>query len=118
MASVNIIWLESQPKSIKKMFSIIRYIRDRLGLTDVAAATESGLVTNFNEKTIQFWRIFFYSNGGEFSGSCKGKHDRSYVLDDEECREKSLKWLCSNAYAKHKLTLQQDLRIGSRMIIT
>ena len=49
------------------------------------------------EKSVRTWRN---KNGGEFSESCKGKHVRPYVLQDEECKGKALSWLHEHAYAK------------------
>ena len=36
-------------------------------MTDVGAASEAGLVTGFNEKSVRIWRNDFYTNRGEFS---------------------------------------------------
>ena len=59
----------------------------RFGLSNVAAATEAGLVVGYNEQMIRLWHTDFYSNKGEFSASAQGKHTRPYVLDDETCQK-------------------------------
>lgn len=95
-------WIECQPKYTIKMMAVVLMdtFRKRFGLTDVAAAKEAGLVVGFNEKTIRGWRNNFYECKGEFSDSAQGKHNRPYVLDDEDCRKKALVWLRDNAYKK------------------
>ena len=62
---------------------------ERFGMTDVGAASEAGIVVGFNEKSIRTWKND-YKNGGEFSESRKGKHSPPYVLDDEECKDKTI----------------------------
>ena len=95
-------WIGCQTKDNVKMMAIILMdtFRLRFGLTDVAAATEAGLVVGFNEQTIRNWRNDFYENDGEFSDSAQGKHSRPYVLDDEDCRKKALSWLRENVHKK------------------
>ena len=48
------------------------------------------------------WHNDFYANKGEFSDSAQGKHNRTYVLDDEDCCKKALSWLHEHAYHKGK----------------
>ena len=71
---------------------------ERFGLTNVAAATEAGLVVEYNEQTIRLWHTDFYSNKGEFSASAQGKRTCPYVLDDETCHKNALSWLRKSAY--------------------
>lgn len=47
--------------------TLIDTFRVRFNLTDVAAATQVGLVIGANEKTIRGLRRDFYSNKGEIS---------------------------------------------------
>ena len=74
--------------------------RTCFGLTDVAAASEAGLVVGYSEKSIRSWRKEFYENEGEVDESLKGKHSRPYVLDDEKCRKKALDWLRERIHVK------------------
>ena len=74
----------------------------RFGLTTVAAAKESGMLFDVNEKTVRNWRNEFYNNNGSFHESKRGKHIRPFVLDDEECRSKAAQWVRSNASVKGK----------------
>ena len=59
--------------------TLMNSFRRRFGLTDVAAATEVGLVVGFNEKTIRVWRKDFYECKGEVSESAQGKHSRPSI---------------------------------------
>ena len=95
-------WIASQCKDTTKMFAIIMMdtFRTRFGLTDVAAATEAGMVVGFNEKTVRTWHNDFYGQGGTFSQSQQGRHNHRCVLDDEDCRKKASAWLHENAYKK------------------
>ena len=79
---------------------LMNTFRTRFGLTDVAAATEAGLVVAYNESGIWDRRKEFYDNEGEFYESLKGKYHRPYVLDDENCQKKALTWLHEKAYDK------------------
>jgi len=78
-------WIASQCKDTTKMFAIIMMdtFRTRFGLTDVAAATEAGMVVGFNEKTVCTWHNDFYGQGGTFTQSQQGRHNHRCVLDDE-----------------------------------
>ena len=100
-------WIACQNKYTVKMISIILMdiFRTRFQLTDVAAATEAGLVVGHNEKTIRNWCKDFHENNGEFTESMKGKHCRPYVMDDENCRKKALTWLRDRAYTKDQPSL-------------
>ena len=53
------------------MFAIIIMdtFKTRFGLTDVAAAIETGMVVGFNEKTVCTWHEDFFGQGGTFSQS-------------------------------------------------
>ena len=88
-------WIKCQNKFNIKIFALILMdtFKSRFGLTDVAAATEAGLVVGYSEKSIRSWHKEFYDNEGEFGESLKGKHCRPFVLDDEDCRKKALEWL-------------------------
>ena len=95
-------WIGCQCKDNVKMMAIIlmdTFIQ-RFGLTNVAAATEAGLVVGYNEQTFRNWHSDFYACKGEFSCSAQGKHNHPYVLDDENCRKKALSWLRETAYKK------------------
>ena len=95
-------WIGCQCKDNVKMIAVIlmdTFIQ-RFSLTNVAAATEAGLVVGYNEQTIRKWHADFYACKGEFSCSIQGKHSRPYVLDDENCRKKALSWLRESAYKK------------------
>ena len=99
-------WLDQQAKDTIKMISLIAmdtFIK-RFGLTQVNAAKEASLLVGckYNEKTIRYWRKDFYANHGEFSESSQGKHNRPYILDDENCRKKAAEWVRSNASVKGK----------------
>ena len=100
-------WIGCQTKATTKMISIMfmDIFRGRFALTDVAAAKEVALVVDANEKTIRTWRNDFYENGGDFTESGQGKHNRPYVLDDENCKKTALSWLRENAYQKDKPNL-------------
>ena len=95
-------WIRCQSKYTIKIMALILMdtFRTRFGLTDVAAATEAGLVVGYNERSIRDWRKEFYDNEGEFHESLKGKYHRPYVLDDENCQKKALTWLHERAYDK------------------
>ena len=97
-------WIVCQNKYTVKTISIIlmNTVKERFGITDVAAASEAGLVVGHNEKTIHTWRKDFYENSGEFTESLPGKHDRPYVMDDENCQKKALDWLHDRAYTKEQ----------------
>jgi len=96
--------VSSHHKDTVKMIAIIMVdvLRIRFQLTDVAAATEASLIAGFNEKTIRKWHHEFYDGNGNLPESESGKHNRPYVLNDENCRKKALSWLHSNAYKKEK----------------
>ena len=66
-------WIASQCKDSTKMFAIIMMdtFRTRFGLTDVAAATEAGMVVGFNEKTVRTWHNDFYGQGNTFTQHSK-----------------------------------------------
>ena len=95
-------WIGCQNKYTIKIIALILMdtFRTRFGLTDVAAASEAGLVVGYSEKSIRTWRNEFYENDGEFDESLKGKHIRPYVLDDEKCRKKALDWLRERIHVK------------------
>ena len=95
-------WINCQNKYTIKILALILMdtFRARFGLTDVAAASEAGLVVGYSERSIRTWRKKFHENEGEFDESLKGKHSRPYVLDDENCRKKALAWLHGRAYEK------------------
>ena len=95
-------WISCQKKDDQKLMALILMdtFIERFGMTDVGAASEAGLVTGFNEKSVRTSRNDFYKNGGEFSESHKGEHIRPYVLHDEECKGKALSWLHDHTYAK------------------
>lgn len=84
-------WIASQCKKTAKMFVIIMMdtFTTRLGLTDVPAATEAGMVVGFNEKTVCTWHNDFYGQGGTFTESQQGRHNHRCVLDDEDCCKKA-----------------------------
>ena len=100
-------WISCQPKETTKMIAILMMdvFRMRFRLRDVSAAKESSLMVEFNEKTIRIWRNEFYQCHGDFTESGTGKHLCPYVLDDENCRKKTLYWLYDNAYQKDKPNL-------------
>lgn len=55
-----------------------------------------------NEKTVRRWRYDWISNQGSFSDSTKGKYERYVVIDDEEYRDKAVKWIRENVSVKGK----------------
>ena len=76
---------------------------ERFGLLQTKAAEEVALLLGLNEKTIRRWRHYWWiDNKGSFSESTKGKYKRYIVIDDEEYRDKALKWIRENATAKGK----------------
>lgn len=99
-------WLDQQGKDTIKMISLMAMdtFITRFGLTQVNAAKEASLFIGgkYNEKTIRYWRKDFYTNHGEFSESLQGKHNRPFILDDEDCRWKAAEWVRSNSCIKGK----------------
>ena len=81
-------WIASQCKDITKTVAIVMMdtFRTRFGLTDVAAATEAGMVEGANEKTVHTWHNDFYGQGGTFTQSQQGRHNHCCVLDDIDYR--------------------------------
>lgn len=75
---------------------------ERFGLLQTKAAEEVVLLLGVNEKTIRWWRYDWIDNNGSFSASSKGKYKRYVAIDDEEYRDKALKWIRENASAKGK----------------
>ena len=73
---------------------------DRFRLTNGAAAKEAGLLFCLNEKTMRTWWKDFYVNMGNFSESKRGKHERPFILQDENCRRKAAQWVRSDASIK------------------
>ena len=74
-------WIRCQSKYTIKIMALILMdtFKTHFGLTDVAAATEAGLVVGYNERSIRDWRKQFCDNEGEFHESLKGKYYRPYV---------------------------------------
>uniref|UniRef100_A0A1X7V209 Uncharacterized protein n=1 Tax=Amphimedon queenslandica TaxID=400682 RepID=A0A1X7V209_AMPQE len=97
-------YLSTIPRETLKVLAVMMMdcFTTRFGLTNVAAAKESGLLFDVNEKTVRNWRSEFYANKGSFHESKQGKHKRPFVLDDEECRSKASQWVRSNACVKGK----------------
>ena len=85
-------WIRCQSKYTIKIMALILMdtFKTRFGLTDVAAATEAGLVVGYKERSIRDWRKEFYDNEGEFHESLKGKYHQPYVLDDKHGQKKLL----------------------------
>ena len=104
-------WVKSLYKDDVRMMSVMftDMLLERFHMTLVGAATETGRLVGYNEKTIRCWRKDFYENGGEFSDLQQGKHKRPYVLDDEECRHKALQWARENAYKKGEPNMTSSL---------
>ena len=97
-------YLSTVPRETLKVLAVMMTdcFMTRFGLTTVAAAKESGMLFDVNEKTVRNWRNEFYNNNGSFHESKRGKHIRPFVLDDEECRSKAAQWVRSNASVKGK----------------
>ena len=70
-------WIRCQSKYTIKIMALMLMdtFKTRFGLTDVAAATEAGLVVGYNERSIRDWR------------NERGKYNRPYVMDDENCQK-------------------------------
>ena len=68
-------WVQKQPRDNLKVLAVMLMdtFIDRFGLTSVAAAKESGLLFNLNEKTVRTWRRDFYDNNGVFTETRQGK---------------------------------------------
>ena len=84
-------YLSTVPRETLKVLAVMMTdcFMTRFGLTTVAAAKESGMLFDVNEKTVRNWRNEFYNNNGSFHESKRGKHTRPFVFDDEECRSKT-----------------------------
>ena len=97
-------WLVTLPKENMKMMAMMLYDSyiERFGLLQTKAAAEVALLLGINEKTVRRWRYDWIDNKGSFSESSKGKYKRYIVIDDEEYRDKALKWIRDNASAKRK----------------
>ena len=97
-------YLGTVPQETLKVLAVMMMdcFTARFSLTTVAAAKESGMLFNVNEKTERNWRNEFYNNNGSFHESKRGKHTRPFVIDNEECRSKAAQWVCSNASVKGK----------------
>ena len=97
-------WLVTLPKENVQMMAMMLYDSyiERFGLLHTKAAEEVALLLSVNEKTIRRWRYDWIDNKGSFSESSKGKYKRYIVIDDEEYRDKTLKWIRENASAKGK----------------
>ena len=97
-------WLVTLPRENVQMMAMMLYDSyiERFGLLQTKAAEEVALLLGVNEKTIRRWRYDWIDNNGSFSASSKGKYKRYVAIDDEEYRDKALKWIRENASAKGK----------------
>ena len=69
-------YLGTVPQETLKVLAVMMMdcFTARFSLTTVAAAKESGMLFNVNEKTKRNWRNEFYNNNGSFHESKRGKH--------------------------------------------
>ena len=100
-------WLQIIGKEDAQMMAMMMYDNyiTRFGLLQTKAAEEGALLLGTNEKTIRRWRSDWIANSGSFSQSSRGKYERYVVVDEEEYRDKALKWIRENASSKGKPNL-------------
>ena len=99
-----LVTLEKEHVQMMAMMLFDNYIT-RFGLLKTKAAEEVALLLGVSEKTVRRWRYDWLENQGSFSESNKGKYSRYVVVNDEEYRDKILKWIRENASVKGKPNL-------------
>ena len=95
-------WILSLCLDQRKMLAVIlmESYKKCMKLNAKDAATETGSVVGFNEKTVHRYRNDFFQNEGHFTIPMQGKYERHCIYHGEGLNHKAAEWVREHAFVK------------------